>query len=111
MAFELSRIGAAIKIVEPGGMKTDFMGRSMVLAPHPAYEAWVTKLLSVLNDPAQSAQHATPEQVAEVVYQAATDGKDQLRYIAGEDARGLDTQRRAMGVKAFRKVMDQMLLG
>ena len=26
-----------------------------------------------------------PEQIASVVYEAATDGKDQLRYVAGED--------------------------
>jgi hypothetical protein len=31
------------------------------------------------------ATYSSPEQIAEVVYEAATDGKEQLRYIAGAD--------------------------
>ena len=32
------------------------------------------------------ANFSTAEQIADVVYEAATDGKNQLRYVAGEDA-------------------------
>ena len=40
-------------------------------------------------------QHASePSVVAEVIYEAATDGTDQLRYTAGEDARMLMENRK-----------------
>ncbi|HEX7836004.1 MAG TPA: hypothetical protein VF469_01010 [Kofleriaceae bacterium] len=46
-----------------------------------------------------------------MVYEAATDGKDQLRYVAGEDARALYAQRKAVGDEAFRKAIEQLFFG
>jgi hypothetical protein len=46
-----------------------------------------------------------------VVYEAATDEKDQLRYLAGEDAKALYAQRLAAGAEAFRKGVDRMFFG
>lgn len=51
----------------------------------------------------QHSHWAAPEQVAETVYEAATDGKDQLRYFAGKDAEMLYAQRLQLGDEAFRK--------
>jgi hypothetical protein len=51
----------------------------------------------------------TAEQIAEVVYGAATDGKDTLRYVCGEDAKTLYAQRLANGDEAFIAGMKQML--
>ncbi len=45
--------------------------------------------MSVITDPKQMELHSTRAQIAEAVYEAATDGKDQLRYVAGPDARPL----------------------
>jgi hypothetical protein len=45
--------------------------------------------------------YSTPEQVADVVYEAATDGKDQLRYIAGGEAKATYAMRLQMGTKRF----------
>jgi len=44
---------------------------------------------------------STPEQIAEVVYTATTDGTDQLRYEAGWDAIQLLAGRHAAEDKAF----------
>ena len=44
--------------------------------------------MAAITDPKQMETYSTPEQIAEVVYEAATDGKDQLRYVAGADAPG-----------------------
>lgn len=41
MAFELSKLGIAIKMVSPGGIKTDFQGRSLALAHHPGTSAGI----------------------------------------------------------------------
>lgn len=48
-------------------------------------------------------QFSSPEAIAEVVYQAATDQKDQLRYQAGADAVASYAQRLAVGPEAFRQ--------
>jgi hypothetical protein len=53
----------------------------------------------------------TPEQIAEVVYEAATDGKDQLRYVAGADAKEIYAMRMQLGDEAFRQAMAQQFLG
>ena len=111
LAFELSKFGIGVKTIAPGGMNTDFMGRSMVLTQHTAYSALVAQMLAALRDPATTATHATAEQIAEVVYEAATDGKDQLRYVAGEDAKAFYAKRQALGGETFRKAVEKMFFG
>ncbi len=107
MAFELKKIGVDIKTVSPGGIKTDFVSRSLDTSSHIAYEKWVEKLYAGISE-----DHFTPaEQIAAVVYEAATDGKDKLRYIAGEDAKALYAQRLQVGDEVFRKQMEQTFLG
>jgi hypothetical protein len=104
MAFELNKIGVGIKTVSPGGIKTDFLNRSIELSSHPAYQQWVDQLFAGINED----NFSSAEQIAEVVYEAATDGKDKLRYVAGEDAKALYAQRLQLGDEAFRKQMGQM---
>ena len=79
MAFELKRLGIGMKILAPGGMKTDFFTRSFDVGRHPAYDALVDRVMGAITDPKQMERYSTPEQIAEVVYEAATDGKDQAR--------------------------------
>ena len=45
------------------------------------------------------------------MYEAATDGKDQLRYIAGADAKEIYAMRMQLGDEAFRKAMAQQFFG
>lgn len=111
MAFELNQFGIGMKVVEPGGIRTDFFTRSLDTARHPAYDALVDKVMSAITDPKQMATYSTPEQIAEVVYEAATDGKDQLRYLAGADAKAMYAMRLEMGDEAFRKEINQQFFG
>jgi short-subunit dehydrogenase len=111
MAFELNQFGIGMKVIEPGGMKTDFFSRSLDTGRHPAYDPLVDKVMSAITDPKQMATYSTPEQIAEVVYEAATDGKDQLRYVAGADAKAMYAMRLQMGDEAFRKVINQQFFG
>ncbi|MFL5744201.1 MAG: SDR family oxidoreductase [Niastella sp.] len=104
LAFELKKIGVDIKTVAPGGIKTDFLNRSAEYTAHPVYDKWVDQLFSKI-DPNR---FTLAEQIAEVVYEAATDGKDQLRYIAGEDAKAQYAHRIQVGEEAFRKNMEQI---
>ncbi len=111
MAFELKRFGIGIKTVSPGGMKTDFFTRSFDTGRHEQYDALVEKVMSVITDPKQMATYSTPEQIAEVVYEAATDGKEQLRYVAGDDAKAMYAMRQQLGDEAFRNALDQQFFG
>lgn len=107
MAFELKKIGVGIKTVSPGGIKTDFLNRSADMSSHPAYEKWMKGMFDQINE-----DHFTPaEEIADVVYEAATDGRDKLRYVAGEDAKALYAQRLQIGDEAFRGQMAQNFLG
>jgi NAD(P)-dependent dehydrogenase (short-subunit alcohol dehydrogenase family) len=111
LAYELGRFGIKVKTVAPGGIKTDFAGRSLVLAQHPAYADLVGRALAVFSDPARQARASTAEQIAEVVWEAATDGKDRVTYLAGGDAKELYAQRIAVGIDAFRKAIEKTFLG
>ena len=111
MAFELKRFGIGMKTISPGGMKTDFFTRSFDTGKHEAYDELVNKVMGVITDPNRYQNTLLPEQIAEVVYEAATDGKDQLRYTAGEDAKETYALRKQLGDEAFRKAMDQQFFG
>ena len=67
--------------------------------------------MNVIRDPKQMATYSSPDQNAEVEYEAATDRKDQLRYVAGEDAKAAYAMRLKVGDEAFRKGMAQQFFG
>ncbi len=100
--FELAAFGVGVKIVEPGMVKTDFAGRSFDFSNDASlveYQPVVQALMSALGPMADMA--SPPEGVAEVIYQAATDDTDQLRYEAGADAVQLLAGRRAHDDASF----------
>ena len=107
LAFELNQFGIGVKTVSPGGIKTDFVHRSLDTTSHPAYDKLVEKLYAHISED----DFSTAEQIANVVYEAATDSKDKLRYVAGADAQALYAQRIEVGDEAFRKEFDQMFFG
>lgn len=111
MAFELNQLGIGMKIVEPGGMKTDFFTRSLDVGRHPDYDMLMDKVMNAITDPKQMETYSTPDQIAEVVYEAATDGKDQLRYVAGADGKATYAARLQMGDEAFRRAIKQQFFG
>ena len=53
---------------------------------------------------------STAEQIAEVVYEAATDNKDQVRYLAGADAHMMYERRLEIGKESFRREIRQQFL-
>jgi NAD(P)-dependent dehydrogenase (short-subunit alcohol dehydrogenase family) len=111
MAFELKPFGIGIKTVSPGYILTDFAGRSLDLGRSEAYDGLLDKMMGIFSDAENSGSYSTAEQVADVVYEAATDGRDKLRYVAGKDAQALYTQRLELGDEAFRKGMAEQFFG
>lgn len=90
LSFEMERIGVKVKIIEPGTIATDFAGRSFDFQNDEniaEYQSMINTMLSGIGDVTTDENRVSPPSaVAEVIYQAATDGKSQLRYTAGKDA-------------------------
>lgn len=107
LSFEMALFNIGVKTIAPGGIATDFGGRSIDAPTHPAYDNAMQKLWSLFD----SDKFATAGQIAEVVYEAATDGKNQVRYVAGEDAKALYARRIEIGNEDFRMEMGKNVLG
>ncbi|GLU52209.1 SDR family oxidoreductase [Dyadobacter frigoris] len=109
MSFELGLQNIKIKTIAPGGIATDFIGRSLDRNSKPEYQEIEDKLFSIVDSMMDSA--STAGQIAEIVYEAATDDKDQIRYIAGNDAKALYARRLEIGTEEFRKEIRKQILG
>ena len=112
LSYELTAIGARLKIVEPGQVKTDFGGRSFSFSNDESlveYQALVGKLFAGF---AQAiAEASAPDVIAEVIYGAATDDTPQLRYPAGADAVAILAQRQTTDDATFMQgIRDQFAL-
>lgn len=100
--YEVEQFGGQVKIVEPGMIATDFAGRSFDFSNDETiseYQNIVGALMTVMPVMAENASPATV--VAEVIFEAATDGKKQLRYTAGEDAKILVSNRQQFDDTTF----------
>ena len=109
MSFELGIHNIGIKTIAPGAIATDFLYRSLDRNLHPAYKELEDKLFAATDSMMDVAVPA--DQVAEIVYEAATDGKDQIRYLAGEDARAMYARRLEIGSEESRKEIRKQILG
>ena len=107
LSFELHQLGIGIKTIAPGGIKTDFIGRSLDTTSHPAYQKMADQLYAGF-DPSTF----TPaEEIAQQVYEAATDQKEQVRYTAGNDANAIYEAQQEIGIEAFRSATEKQYFG
>ncbi len=100
--YELEPLGIRVRIVQPGMIKTDFGGRSFDFAMDDSLEdyapsaAAMGRLFGKL-----AANPSSPEVVADVIWQAANETGDQLRFRAGADATDLLDRRKAQDDATF----------
>lgn len=102
LSYEVAQFGGKVKIVEPGLIATDFAGRSFDFSNDETlseYQNIVTKLMTAMNSMVANASPASV--VVEVIYEAATDGSDKLRYTAGDDAQLLLLNRQQYNDELF----------
>ena len=107
LKFELSPFNIRVKVVAPGGVVTDFATRSLKQTMEGAsvYDESLQKVFAAFGK--RGGAYSTGEQIAEVIYTAATDGSDQLRYVAGDDAKRLYAQWKAVSNEEFFAMIQQ----
>lgn len=102
LQFELEPMGVSVKIIEPGAIATDFAGRSFDFINDESLAEYQDVVSKLMPGFAEILEHASPaDLVAEVIWQAATDGSEQLRYTAGADAVEYIAVRTELSDKAF----------
>ena len=110
LSLELGQFGIGVKTISPGGIKSSFRTSTDRAQQHD-YSELFAKVTNAFMTGKTPTIVSTPEQIAEVVYEAATDGKNQLRYQAGEDAKAYVAQRLEQGAEAFRKNLGELFFG
>ena len=99
LQYELEPIGIKVKVVEPGVIATEFGGRSFDFANDESLEEYqpiVQKMMTVLGNENMQATGSPASLVADVIWEAVTDGTNTLRYTAGEDVKQYLEARKAL---------------
>jgi len=83
--YELAQFNIKMKLIEPGPIVTEFYGRSRQFikpADSNLYDSFIQKF----NDAAAKVMKDAegPDVVAKMIYKAATDQSDQMRYAVGK---------------------------
>jgi len=86
--FELSSFGISVKIVEPGSVATNFRnGMEMIQNTIEDYNQELASFIPKFTKRTEHVANATTEEVANTIFEAATDDQSRLRYSIGEDAK------------------------
>lgn len=105
--YELDGLGIGIKLVEPGGIETPFLkkiaGQAAVNIPPHDYAEFQLKIRRRMDE--LSWERSTALEIADVVWEASTDGKKQLRYFHGPGIQHLVHSRRTAGEPAYEKLI------
>lgn len=87
LAKEVGPLGVRVVIVEPGGFRTDFAGRSLTQSAHPIRDyADTAGLRRKENDTIDGRQPGDPKRAAEAILQVAASDDPPLRLLLGSDA-------------------------
>jgi NAD(P)-dependent dehydrogenase (short-subunit alcohol dehydrogenase family) len=96
LAYELEPFGIQAKVIAPGGVATDFAGRSLSLTfegtDHP-YADSVARVMEAFKS--RSGTHSEASEIATAIYGAATDNSRRIRYVVGADAEAVLASRAA----------------
>ena len=105
LQYELRPFNIKVKIVQPGVTRTDFFGRSMTVTKGDNLQEYDSYYQRVMNNLTKSVgKGSNPEEIAQTIYDAATDGKPKLRYLTGK-LKEIIYLRRLMPGRLFRAVV------
>ena len=104
---EVIPLGIQVSIVEPAIINTERWTVHRGIArrakdPSSPYLAWFERQEELADELVRTSP-TTPDQVADAIYRALTDGRPQLRYIVGKRARLVVTLRRYLPGELFER--------
>ncbi|MCF7535095.1 SDR family oxidoreductase [Pseudomonas petrae] len=109
LSYELASQGIVVKIVEPGGViSTGFGDRSagevaQVSSPTD-YDVFISHTAQAFEGLREQSL-STSEDVARVIFDAASDGTDRLRYVATQDIEPMVRARRETAEESYMAMM------
>jgi len=87
LSHELSILNIKVKIIEPGGVATNFgKGLDIIKNDIEAYNPTFAAFFGRYPKPTEHLTRASVQEVAATIYKAGTDESEQLRYVIGADA-------------------------
>jgi NAD(P)-dependent dehydrogenase (short-subunit alcohol dehydrogenase family) len=112
LSYELSSIGVTVKIVEPGaapatGFPRRSIGEASTLTIPDEYRTYLAEAQAVFQRFRDEAPHDAIESIAQGIFDAATDGSEQLRYVLSEDIRPMVEARRGSSEREYMALMRQ----
>jgi short-subunit dehydrogenase len=114
LQYELKPLNIKVKVIEPGVIQTDFYDRSLDKVEYSnvdgAYSG-ITKFAEKNLSTTAIRKGSEPQVAAVVIYHAATDPSQRLRYSVGADAKGVWLLRRLVPEKWFFWIIGKALLG
>lgn len=102
-------VGIRAKRVAPDEIATDFVSRSLVFTPHAALCEQSHQSNTAFRDNKCRESGSTAEQIAETMFDVATDESDCITFVAGERAKSTYAQRLAVGIDAFHERAERLL--
>jgi len=107
LQYELNPLGIRVKLIEPGGYKTNFAGSSMSFFGIDNFEEYKDGFNKFTQTQMQSStiQNENIAEVAAKIYEAATDNSEQLRYPVGASALQLLEARQKMDDTTFKQML------
>ena len=106
LSYELASQNIAVKLVIPHGGVTgttfhERTGRERAIDPALTdYDEFIARMDAAFGRMI-AARSQSADDIASVIFGAATDGTDRLRYLVGDDARGFVKARREMSEEAY----------
>ncbi len=108
--YELEPLGIRVKVIEPGPVATDFYGRSMDLELEGESKGYDALMRRVLPKMSGGVKGAPVQEIARVIYRAATDETSRLRYPAGTMGAMILWARRLLPDRLFFFMIKQFLI-
>lgn len=102
--YELRPLNIRVKLVEPGGFKTNFQLEGISWSHDESMPEYMKSTEKTIESRKQrQSDLPDPIAVAEKVFEAANDDSDRLRYLVGDDAESYFAKRKEIGAEEYVK--------
>lgn len=108
--LELNPFGIRVKTIIPGIVNTHLMNNATIVHGD-AYETHIQQVLSVLGDPNGLTNVSNPSGTSAIVFEAATDGTDQIRYLTDHIAMDNVSKMVGFGEEQIQLIANRTMFG